>query len=132
LPENKSISRITAAYCHRDILVGKEWVRRCIEVDWSVGIVGSRNASVGRVGSLEKLDIGGKLLSSQIIHTFIESTVIGILDAIGGGIVPYNTLGTAREETEVDTFASIGDVLDAALGTGGFDPYTTSKSTESL
>jgi hypothetical protein len=58
--------------------------------------------------------------------------VIGILDAIGGRIIPDNTLGTAREETEIDTFASIGDILDAALGTGGFDPDSTSKGAESL
>ena len=94
------------------------------------GIEGLGSGGSTTVLPTEMLDIGGELSEGQIVHAFIEATVIAALDISSGIVDPDDVLVSTRTESKEATFARVGEKLLARFGVSGFDPDTTTKGTE--
>ena len=72
-------------------------------------IVGFSRKGFAKFGALKMLDVGRDFGNRQVVHAFVETSMLGNFDTLGVNIVPEDILSSVGKKTKKETFARVRD-----------------------
>jgi len=92
-------------------------------------IVGFSRKGFAKFGALKMLDVGRDFGNRQVVHAFVETSMLGNFDTLGVNIVPEDILSSVGKKTKKETFVRVWDEF-CTTTTRRANPDTTTKRTK--